>query len=152
MWTMWKLTGPVTMTPGRGPQRAPSWTSGTTPGRKHTHESSQTSGCVGLIFTWNPKREGKTTTGASNSVRWGWEEASSTVGSVLFLFGKAPVRVDLRHIQALLVQKQLWRTDFDLSTTLRPQDSQGFLPRNTHPEEWKICIHIPTSGDDTPME
>lgn len=157
MWTMWKLTGPLTVNPGRGPQQVPSWKSVTVPRRKHDHEWLWTSGCLGLSFTWNPKREGKMTTEANDVVQWGQKEAAPSLWAVLCLsLEKHPrgwcwLGVDtsgafwFRNNTAELT---FWSGYYTLATRF-----QGFLASGTHIlRSEKYAFIFQPWGDDTQME
>ena len=122
VWTMWKPTGPLTVSPGRGPPES-QWQFL----RRNTPMDDWTSGCLGLSFNWNPKREGITITEANELVH-----SPKRVGNVLFLSGKAPKRVVLTWDTS----GPFWFRNnteelTDLGTKLWPQDSQGLLASGT---------------------
>lgn len=58
LWITWKPTGPLTMSPGRGPQWIASWKSVTVPGKEHTHEWLDIR-MPGAQFHLKPREKGK---------------------------------------------------------------------------------------------
>ena len=144
MWTMWKPTGPLTVSPGRGPPES-QWQIL----RRNTPMNNWTSGCLGLSFNWNPKREGITITEANELVH-----SPKHVGNVLFLSGKSPKRVVLtRDTSGPFWFRNNTEELTDLGTKLWPQDSQGLLASGTcilRSEKYTFIFQ--PQGNNTQME
>lgn len=154
--TVWKLARPITVPPGRGPPQVLSWKSVTVLGREHARELLWTSGCMGLSFIWNPKREGENNNRSQQFGVAGWGAGEpKACGQCSVSVGKSTPKggVELRHIRAFWFRNNTeeltliwaWHSGHKIPRASWPQEHASWGVKNVH-----LCFQ--PREDDTQME